>query len=191
MTSTASADLKPLAITMGDAAGIGPEIIAKAYRDDAAALQGCFVVGDVATLRRAAQVVAPHGRLPLPVACITQAIDALQAPPHCIPVLQPRTDLGLIPWGQVSGAAGAFAGDCVVWTARAALNGSVGAMVTAPLHKEALHAAGLPFADSPVVRFRKGMADTTSIIESDMSFQTCRSTVPPESTVITRLPFSK
>ena len=47
MTSTASADLKPLAITMGDAAGIGPEIIAKAYRDDAAALQGCFVVGDV------------------------------------------------------------------------------------------------------------------------------------------------
>ena len=149
MTSTASADLKPLAITMGDAAGIGPEIIAKAYRDDAAALQGCFVVGDVATLRRAAHVVASQGRLPLPVACITQAIDALQTPPHCIPVLQPRTDLGLIPWGQVSGAAGAFAGDCVVWAARAALNGSVGAVVTAPLHKEALHAAGLPFSAFP------------------------------------------
>ena len=141
--------LKPLAITMGDAAGIGPEIIAKAYRDDPAALQGCFVVGDVATLRRAAQVVTPLGGLPLPVACIAQPTDVLQMPPHCIPVLQPRSDLGLIPWGQVSAAAGAFAGDCVVWAARAALGGTVGALVTAPLHKEALHAAGLPFAAFP------------------------------------------
>lgn len=149
MTSQATADLKPIAITMGDAAGIGPEIIAKAYRDDSAALQGCFVVGDVASLRRAAQVVVPQGCLPLPVACITQAVEALRTPPHCIPVLQPRTDLGLIPWGQVSGAAGAFAGDCVVWAARAVLNGSVSAMVTAPLHKEALHAAGLPFSAFP------------------------------------------
>ncbi len=149
MTSQATADLNPLAITMGDAAGVGPEIIAKAYRDDADALRGCLVVGDVATLRRAAQVVAPVGCLPLPVACITHAIDALHLPPHCIAVLQPRADLGLIPWGQVSAAAGAFAGDCVVWAAQAALNGSVSAMVTAPLHKEALHAAGLPFSAFP------------------------------------------
>ena len=149
MTSLAPANLKPLAITMGDAAGIGPEIIAKAYRDDAVALKGCFVVGDVATLRRAARVVAPAGCLQLPVACIDQAVGALHVPPHCIPVLQPRTDLGPIPWGRVSGAAGAFAGDCVVWAARAALDGSVCAMVTAPLHKEALHAAGLPFSAFP------------------------------------------
>ena len=149
MTSQATADLKPLAITMGDAAGIGPEIIAKAYRDDPAVLQGCFVVGDVATLRRASQTVAPPGCLPLPVACIMQVTDALQVPRHCIPVLQPRADLGLIPWGQVSGVAGAFAGDCVVWAARAALNGSVSSMVTAPLHKEALYLAGLPFSAFP------------------------------------------
>jgi 4-hydroxythreonine-4-phosphate dehydrogenase len=149
MTSQDLADLKPLAITMGDAAGIGPEIIAKAYRDDAAALQGCFVVGDVATLRRASRVVASAGCLPLPVARIKQAVEALHLPPHCIPVLQPRADLGTIPWGQVSGAAGAFAGDCVVWAARAALDGSIAAMVTAPLHKEALHAAGLPYSAFP------------------------------------------
>ena len=149
MTALARANLKPLAITMGDAAGIGPEIIAKAYRHDPVALHGCFVVGDVAILRRAAQVVTPGGCLPLPVACITQAVDVLQVPPHCIPVLQLRGDLGLIPWGQVSSTAGAFAGDCVVWAAQAALSGSVSAMVTAPLHKEALHAAGLPFSAFP------------------------------------------
>ena len=49
--------LLPLAITMGDAAGIGPEIIAKAFRDDPDATKGCFVVGDVPTLRRAAQAI--------------------------------------------------------------------------------------------------------------------------------------
>jgi 4-hydroxythreonine-4-phosphate dehydrogenase len=149
MSTKATADLKPLAITMGDAAGIGPEIIAKAYREGADALQGCFVVGDVETLRRAVGVVTPRGLLPLPVASITQAFEALLVPPHCIPVLQPRTDLGSIPWGRVSAAAGAFAGDCVVWAARAAMDGSISAIVTAPLHKEALHAAGLPFSAFP------------------------------------------
>ena len=149
MSPHPSTGLKPLAITMGDAAGIGPEIIAKAYRDDPVALQGSFVVGDVATLRRAASLVTPAGSLPLPVACIAKAEDALSTPPFCIPVLQPRPDLGVIAWGQVNAAAGAFAGDCVVWAAQAALNGTVGAIVTAPLHKEALHAAGLPFAAFP------------------------------------------
>ena len=44
---------KPLLITMGDAAGIGPEIIAKAFREAPAELAGCVVVGDVSALRRA------------------------------------------------------------------------------------------------------------------------------------------
>lgn len=149
MSLQPSVDLRPLAITMGDAAGIGPEIIAKSYRDDADALRGCFVVGDVATLRRAASVVTAEGCLPLPVACISQPADALHMPPYCIPVLQPRSDLGPVPWGQVNGAAGAFAGECVVWAARSLLNGALSAMVTAPLHKEALHAAGLPFSAFP------------------------------------------
>ena len=41
--------MKPLAITMGDAAGIGPEIIAKAFRDAPDATNGCFVAGDMPT----------------------------------------------------------------------------------------------------------------------------------------------
>jgi 4-hydroxy-L-threonine phosphate dehydrogenase PdxA len=42
-------------------------------------------------------------------------------------------------------AAGRQAADCVSWAARAALRGEVAAMVTAPLHKEALAAAGVPY----------------------------------------------
>mgnify|MGYP000025219641 CR=1 FL=1 len=41
----------PLAITQGDPAGIGPEIVAKAFRDAPRDMRGCFVVGDLATLR--------------------------------------------------------------------------------------------------------------------------------------------
>ena len=50
-----NASFKPLAITMGDAAGIGPEIIAKAYREQPSLMHQCFVVGDVGTMRRANQ----------------------------------------------------------------------------------------------------------------------------------------
>ena len=69
----------PLAITMGDVAGIGPEIIAKAFRDAPEALRGCFVAGDVATLRRAAAIVQGAG-VPLPVALIERPADALAVP---------------------------------------------------------------------------------------------------------------
>lgn len=134
---------------MGDAAGIGPEIIAMAFREAPQALRGCFVVGDVATLLRAAHVTTPPGGLALPIAVIAQPHEALHIPLNCIPVLQPCADLGVIPWGRVSADAGAFAGECVVWAARSALGGAVSAIVTAPLNKEALHAAGLPFSAFP------------------------------------------
>ena len=45
---------------MGDAAGIGPEIIARAFAQCPADMAGCVVVGDLATLRRATALVAAH-----------------------------------------------------------------------------------------------------------------------------------
>ncbi|MBS0318446.1 MAG: 4-hydroxythreonine-4-phosphate dehydrogenase PdxA, partial [Proteobacteria bacterium] len=137
---------RPLAITMGDAAGIGPEIIARAFRDAPDLMRGCVVAGDVATLRRAAACIAGPGQPALPVAQVDAAAEAMAAPPRCIPVLQvapPFADL--VPFGQVSAAAGRFAADCVRWAARAALGGEVSGIVTAPLHKEALAAAGVGF----------------------------------------------
>jgi 4-hydroxythreonine-4-phosphate dehydrogenase len=143
------ATTRPIAITQGDAAGVGPEIIAKAFRQDAALTHACFVVGDVATLRRAAQAVCPQGKLPLPVARIEHVSDALTLPPHCIGVLQAVGSVAPPAWGKISAAAGAMAGQCVQWAALAALRREVAAVVTAPLHKEALSAAGPPFDDFP------------------------------------------
>ena len=139
----------PLAITMGDAAGIGPEIIAKAFRDAPEALRGCFVAGEVATLRRAAAIVQGAG-VPLPVALIERPADALAVPPRCVPVLQVVEPPAVpVPLGRISAVAGRMAGDAVDWAARAALRGDIAGLVTAPLHKEALSAAGAPYARYP------------------------------------------
>ncbi|KAB0588717.1 4-hydroxythreonine-4-phosphate dehydrogenase PdxA [Comamonas kerstersii] len=136
---------KAIAITQGDSAGIGPEIIAKVFREQPALLHGCFVVGDVATMRRGAQAIAVAGETSLPVAVIASPDEAWQVPPRCIPVLELPDMPPPAPWGQITDSAGAAAAACVQWAARAALRGEIAALVTAPLHKEALHAGGVTY----------------------------------------------
>ena len=136
-----------LLLTMGDAAGIGPEIIAKAFRDAPMDMAGCVVVGDVATMRRAAQLTSAP--VAWPVALLDTLADLPALPPRCIGVLQKCELPAQIPYGLVSGLAGKAAADCIVWAARAVLRGEAAGMVTAPIHKEALAAAGPDFARYP------------------------------------------
>ena len=136
---------KPIAITQGDSAGIGPEIIAKAFRDQPALLQGCFVAGDVATLRRGAHAILQSGDCHLPVAVITSPQEVWTVPARCMPVLQVPDMPAPAAWGAVSAEAGRGAALSVQWATRAALHSDIAALVTAPLHKEALHAAGVHF----------------------------------------------
>jgi len=140
----------PLAITQGDPAGIGPEIIVKAFRDAPQETRGCFVVGDVATMRRAAKCVAGSAVV-LPVVVLSDVQEALHCPPHCVPVLPLAGALNVppAPFGALSAQAGQMAGDCVAWAANAALRGEVAALVTAPLNKAALSMAGAPYAAYP------------------------------------------
>ncbi len=149
--STAASSL-PIVITPGDPAGIGPEIVVKAFRHAPDVMRGCFVVGDVALMRAAASQVDGT----MPVAELATAQDALQAPLCSLPVLQlPTHDamqslskselLEQLNRGLVSQIAGNFSFQCVQWAVRAALRGEVAALVTAPIHKEAWGAAGVPF----------------------------------------------
>lgn len=135
----------PLAITQGDPAGIGPEIIAKAFRDAPEQMRGAFVVGELGTLRRAAACVRRPGIPDLPVAVLQSAQEAWDMPPRCLPVLPLAGLPAAIPIGRVSAEGGRAAADCVVWAAQAALRGDIAGLVTAPLHKESLHAAGVDF----------------------------------------------
>ena len=137
----------PIAITPGDPCGIGPEIIARTWRERPDWTQGCFVAGDVGVMRRALALLG--GTVTLPVLQIDVAAEALAAPPGCLPVLQVVPEMPELSWGRVDARAGRMAGECVLWATRAALRGEVSAIVTAPLNKAALHAAGAPWDQYP------------------------------------------
>lgn len=138
---------RPIVLTPGDPCGIGPEIVARAWCLVPDLTQGCFVAGDVGLMRRAMALVqaAPT----FPVCEIESPAQALHVPPRCLPVLQVVPVAPVLPWGQIDARAGQLAGEAVLWATRAALRREVAALVTAPLHKEALHAAGAPYDQYP------------------------------------------
>jgi 4-hydroxythreonine-4-phosphate dehydrogenase len=138
---------RPIAITPGDPCGIGPEIIARAWCIAPEVTQGCFVAGDVGLMRRAMALVLKGPSFP--VCSIESPAQALQLPPRCLPVWQVGPVAPVLPWGLVDAQAGKLAAEAVLWAARAALRDEVAALVTAPLHKEALHAAGAPYDQYP------------------------------------------
>ena len=133
----------PLALTMGDAAGIGPECIVKAWQ--AGALENVVVIGDVQVMRRAARQVG--GAQPI-VARMDHPSDACLVPEGCLCVLEPSgLPIGLaeLPMGQVDARCGAAAAQCIESAVAWVGQGACAAIVTAPLHKEALSAAGIGY----------------------------------------------
>lgn len=115
--------LPVIGITMGDAAGVGPEIIAKTLADPAWYEQ-CrpIVIGDASIMARARDIVGS-------------------------PPLRDLVDLGLltadgVPFGKLSAKAGDAAFRYIEHANRLALDGAIDAVCTAPLNKEALHAGG-------------------------------------------------
>ena len=127
-----------VAITMGDAAGVGPEVCVKALAS-AESRRICrpLVIGDVRRLRRAVDIsrVAVELR---PVLSTTEAAFE--------PGVVDCVDLGLIPddlpFGQVSPVAGDAAFRYVERAIALAVAGEVDAICTAPINKAALHAGG-------------------------------------------------
>ena len=134
--------LLPIAVTMGDACGIGPEIIARLFRGSQAS--ACFVLGDVGVMRRAVRLTGSG----LVVAEIDAPEAVIELPPNVLPVLQARTlpaDLLDAPLGAIDARAGAAAARCIEQAVTLARRGDVSAIVTAPVNKEALAAAGVAF----------------------------------------------
>jgi 4-hydroxythreonine-4-phosphate dehydrogenase len=133
--------MKPILVTMGDAAGIGPETIVKAWQQGE--LRDAVVIGDPAVLRRAAGAGSA-----VMTAVIAQPGDLPQVPPGCLPVLLPTglpPGLAALPLGAIDGRNGAAAARCIEHAVRLVQAGEGAAIVTAPIHKEALAAAGVPY----------------------------------------------
>ncbi len=133
----------PLAITPGDPAGIGPEIVAKAFRDAPEALAGCFVLGNVALMERAAALMGGVSVLKLNAAKEVKPSNCTDIP--TLDLLSKDEHVAQIPYRQLSDLSGKFSSDCVREATRMALRGEVAAVVTAPIHKEAWSAAGIAF----------------------------------------------
>lgn len=107
--------LPRLLVTMGDVAGIGPEIIAKAWPHFAAHCRPT-VVGDPV-------------RLPPGIHCVNPS----------------QADLSRVPVGVVTADAGRAAYDWLCFAIDECLAGRADGIVTCPLHKEGLHAAGIDY----------------------------------------------
>jgi 4-phospho-D-threonate 3-dehydrogenase / 4-phospho-D-erythronate 3-dehydrogenase len=127
-----------IAVTMGDPAGIGPEIVASTFaevgfRDENRAL----VVGDPLILERAAKLL----ELPLRVDAISEPEEAAFEP-GTVDVLAVGELPGDLPFGELDARAGDAAFRYVERATHLASAGRVGAVATAPLNKEAMHLAG-------------------------------------------------
>lgn len=128
-----------LAITMGDPAGVGPEVIAAAWRDEQVH-DWCrpLVVGHPEIMRRAVRLL----NLPIEVVEI-DAPEAAPPSPALLPCLRAVDDATLdVPDRKIDARAGQAAYDALVAAARLALAGRVNAITTAPLNKAALWKAG-------------------------------------------------
>lgn len=134
---------KPMVLTMGDPAGIGPEIIASAILKRPDLMSGVVVAGDMQILQQAGEVVARAKRSAPPEWTLLNDLTAWRPQLGSVAVVQACDSVQDLVLGQVSAKAGHAAAQCIEWAARAALHGRASAVVTAPVHKEALAAAGV------------------------------------------------
>jgi 4-hydroxythreonine-4-phosphate dehydrogenase len=112
-------------------------------------MRNCFVAGDLAVMQRACEWIDKEKFSSWTAARISQPKEVLTRNEKVIPVFQVGESLKPVSWGRVSPLAGEFAGRCVTWAAQAALRGEISALVTAPINKEALAAAGEPYQKYP------------------------------------------
>ncbi len=131
-------DAPLIAVTMGDPAGIGPEIVAKTFADPGFGVGNrALVVGEPAMLERAIRLLG----LPLGVKKISEPEEAAFEP-GAVDVLAVGELPEDLPFGELDARAGDAAFRYVEKATELASSGRVGAIATAPLNKEAMHLAG-------------------------------------------------
>ena len=130
-----------LGVTMGDPAGVGPEIIARACAEPAvAASSRPVVVGDASVMQEALGLVGSRLRLH----AVTRVADCrwTDGALECLDLA--NANAATLPRGEVSATAGKAAYEYIERAVALARAGEIAAIVTAPVNKEALAAAGVP-----------------------------------------------
>ncbi|APG87810.1 4-hydroxythreonine-4-phosphate dehydrogenase (plasmid) [Sinorhizobium americanum CCGM7] len=160
----------PLAVTMGDPSGIGPEIVAKTMlvRKD---LRRSVVIGDPAVMRKA--ISSLGGGLHL-----NEIHDIADAKPDGAMNIVAASRIETPPaLGEVSATSGRMAYDAVVAAIDLAKAGKVAGIVTAPIHKEALAAAGLSYPGHTEILAEKGGAGRVAMMLANDDIRTVLVTI--------------
>jgi 4-phospho-D-threonate 3-dehydrogenase / 4-phospho-D-erythronate 3-dehydrogenase len=131
-----------VAITMGDAAGIGPEITVKSLADPSAFTYGIpLVLGDARVLERAMDATGVR----LPIRRLRSAAEAEGTPGRIELLDYENIDMAAHRWGVINPSYGEAAVHYTKEAGRLALAREIDAIVSAPLNKEAMHEAGYPY----------------------------------------------
>ena len=142
MTSAVNAtehDTRPfIAVTMGDGAGVGPEVTVGALLDENA-YRDCrpVVIGDVHRLQLGAKALGVEANI-VEVETVGEAVFEAGR----INVIDPKLLSADLPWGQESAEAGNAAYHYIRIACELGMGGQVQGICTAPLNKAALHKAG-------------------------------------------------
>ena len=135
-----SAPAAPLALTLGEPAGIGPDIAIGAWlARDAAAIPPFLFVGDAGLLRRRSEAIGSEIRVES-----VEATDAAAVFQHALPCLVGAPAVSGAPGTVDPADTGAVIGS-IETGVRLVLAGAAAALVTNPIHKKALNDAGFPF----------------------------------------------
>ncbi|WP_299682414.1 4-hydroxythreonine-4-phosphate dehydrogenase PdxA [uncultured Roseobacter sp.] len=122
---------------MGDPSGIGPEIVVKALVADRP--RRCVVIGCADVIRASTERFAPNLKV-----SVLSAIEDATGQPDRVEVLD-IGDMGSFRCGEVSAASGRAAFEAIRDGIAYARSGQAAGLVTAPIHKEALAAAGIAY----------------------------------------------
>ncbi|HZS86469.1 MAG TPA: 4-hydroxythreonine-4-phosphate dehydrogenase PdxA [Chloroflexota bacterium] len=137
-------DKPVIVLTMGDPAGIGPEIVVRVLAQETARAH-CrpLVIGEPRVFATACEML----RLNLQVRTVEGLADCRFAPNEIEVLRPPGLDIDRVPWGQLDPAWGEAAALCLRHACTLAGTGHVQGVVSAPLNKEAFHLAGYPHRD--------------------------------------------
>ncbi len=161
----------PLAITMGDPAGIGPEIVAKTLATNNRA-EAIVVIGSALAMENAVQ------QLDLDFKVRTVAsLEAIERDPGVVSVWE-TADFSDLPFrGMVSAAAGKAAYDAIVEAIRLAKAGEVSGIVTAPINKAALAEAGVKYPGHTEILADFGGAERVAMMLANDEIRTVLVTI--------------
>ncbi len=155
-----SSHLPRLLITLGDVAGIGPEIVARAWPD---LLPLCrpLVVGDPLWIRRGLELIGSTARV-----VVVDKPDEAEPSVDVVPCLVgSKVDLRGVRPGQIEASAGRAAYDFLCRAIDETTTGNADGIVTAPLHKEGLHAAELLYpGHTEILAERTGVKEFAMVL---------------------------